>query len=78
MAILRFISYLNARVALVGYLFVGAAYLTVLIGIVRAIVWAWETSWIAVVVLALAFVLAPVMKSASRIPGGRDSRPAGL
>ncbi|MFB0839993.1 M48 family metalloprotease [Arthrobacter sp. E44] len=61
LAILRFISYLNALVALVGYLFVGTAYLTILIGLVRGIVWAWETSWIAVVVLALAFALAPVM-----------------
>lgn len=61
LAILRFISYLNALVALIGYLFVGAVYLTVLIGLGRAIVWAWDTSWAAVVVLALAFVLAPVM-----------------
>lgn len=61
LAILRFISYLNALVALVGYLFIGSVYLFVLISIGRGIFWAWETSWPAVVLLALAWILAPVM-----------------
>jgi len=61
LAILRFVSYLSGLVALVGYLFIGAVYLEVLFLIGVGIYWAWNTSWPAVVVLALAWALAPVM-----------------
>lgn len=59
--LLRFISYLDIRIALIGYLAIGAVYLFILIGLVSVIVWAWRTSWPSVIVLAMAWVLAPVM-----------------
>ena len=59
--LLRFISYLDIRIALVGYLAIGAVYLLIIFGLVSAIVGAWRTSWPSVIVLALAWVLSPVM-----------------
>jgi STE24 endopeptidase len=59
--ILHFVSKLNGLVALLGYLFIIGLYLSVLIGIARGAIWAWETSWPSVVVLALAWTLAPVI-----------------
>lgn len=60
-ALLRFISYLDIRVALVGYLAIGAVYFFILFGLVSAIIWAWRTFWPSVIVLALAWVLSPVI-----------------
>ena len=61
LGIVRVISYLNALLALAAYISIGVTYLLVLYGIVQVILWAWGQSWVAVVVLALAFILGPVM-----------------
>lgn len=78
LAILQFISYLNALVALVGYLFIGSVYLFVLISIGRGIFWVWETSWAAILVLALALDSGPGDEPSGRVPGRPDRCPAGL
>ncbi|BCW86136.1 hypothetical protein NicSoilE8_38090 [Arthrobacter sp. NicSoilE8] len=59
---MRFNSYLNVLVALFAYIFIGGAYLMVAFGIIRLVLWAWEQSWVAVVILFLAVILGPVMK----------------
>ena len=61
LGIVRFISYLNVLVALFAYIFIGGTYLMVAFGVIRLILWAWEQSWVAMVVLALAVILGPVM-----------------
>ena len=61
LGVVRVISYLNALVAFAAYITIGLTYLGILYGIVQVILWAWEQSWVAVVVLALAIILGPVM-----------------